>query len=134
MERCEEWRSVDGGATWTNSRHITAGSKLSHNQVKTVFNHRPGDFRMMWSYGDSVFPPSTTDVFLYHYGDTLSKPAQMRFNTPPKRLETRQEERWVPCPPGAQRRLGMFFWSTGELSGRSHVHASVDMAPQTGVK
>ena len=79
----EEWRSVDGGATWDNSKHITTGSKLSHNHVKTVFNHKPGDFRMMWNYGDSVFPPSTKNVYLYHFGDGLPEPARMRFNAPP---------------------------------------------------
>ncbi|MBN2293628.1 MAG: BNR-4 repeat-containing protein, partial [Pirellulales bacterium] len=76
----EEWRSVDGGDSWTNSRHITSGSKLSHNHVKTVFNQRQGDFRMMWNYGDSVYPPSTKDVYLYYFGEAPARPARMRFN------------------------------------------------------
>ena len=65
----EEWTSADRGAAWTNTRQITSGSKYSHNHVKVVFNHRRGDFRMMWSYGDSHHPPATRDVFLYYFGD-----------------------------------------------------------------
>jgi hypothetical protein len=75
----EEWRSVDGGTTWAHSRHITVESEFSHNHVKTVHNHGLGDFRMMWSHGDSVYPPSTKNVFLYHFGEALDEPVKMRF-------------------------------------------------------
>ena len=75
----EEWRSCDGGSTWKNTRQITSGSKLSHNHVKTVFNQKRDDFHMMWNYGDSMYPPSTKNVYLYRYGDALDSPVQMRF-------------------------------------------------------
>jgi len=70
----EEWHSTDGGNTWTNTRHITSGSKYSHNHVKTVFNHQRGDFRVFWNYGDARNPPETLDVDLYRYGEELPCP------------------------------------------------------------
>jgi hypothetical protein len=75
----EEWTSTDQGATWTNTRHITLGSKYSHNHVKVVFRHRRDDFRVLWSYGDSHHPPATRDVFLYYYGEARPGPARMAF-------------------------------------------------------
>jgi len=62
------WTSTDRGATWTNTRHVTANSKYSHNHVKVVFNQRRKDFRVIWSYGDSHYPPATRKVYLYYYG------------------------------------------------------------------
>lgn len=72
----EEWRSTDGGSTWANTRHLTAGGKLSHNCVKTVWNHERGrgDLRVIWSHGDSVFPPSTREVLLYGHGEGRDAP------------------------------------------------------------
>ncbi|MFH1919333.1 MAG: BNR-4 repeat-containing protein, partial [Planctomycetota bacterium] len=81
----EEWRSADQGATWTNTRHLTSGSRYSHNQVKVVFNHNhhenEGDFRVFWSYGDSVYPPATKDVYLCYYGETAARWRQIRMPT-----------------------------------------------------
>jgi hypothetical protein len=74
-----EWTSSDRGATWTQTRRLTSGSEYSHNHVKTVFNHRQGDFRVMWSYGDSHHPPETRNVFLYYYGEAQPAPARMAF-------------------------------------------------------
>jgi len=65
----EEWTSSDRGRTWTNTKHLTAGSRYSHNQVKVVFNRGESDFRVLWSYGDSVYPPATRDVYLCRYGE-----------------------------------------------------------------
>ena len=77
----EEWTSHDGGATWANTKHLTDGSQYSHNQVRTVFNHvsGPGDFRVIWCYGDSNFPPETRDVYMYYYGEALSDPRRVAF-------------------------------------------------------
>ena len=77
----EEWTSHDGGGTWTNTKHLTEGSQYSHNQVRTVFNHQagPGDFRVIWCYGDSNFPPETRDVFMYYYGEALGEPRRVAF-------------------------------------------------------
>ena len=65
----EEWTSSDRGQTWTNTKHLTAGSRYSHNQVKVVFNQGESDFRVLWSYGDSVYPPATRNVYLCRYGE-----------------------------------------------------------------
>jgi hypothetical protein len=67
----EEWQSTDGGRTWANTRHVTADSRYSHNNVKLALDHQlgPGDVRMFWSYGDSNFPPETRDVRLYCWGE-----------------------------------------------------------------
>jgi len=77
----EEWRSVDGGITWANTRHVTAGSQYSHNNVKVVFGHEhgAGDLRVVWSYGDSNYPPETTDVRLHAYGESWSGPTEVAF-------------------------------------------------------
>ena len=69
----EEWRSGDEGATWKRARALTAGSKWSHNNVKTVFGGAP-DFRIMWSYGDSTSPPADPKVDMFFFGDTIDKP------------------------------------------------------------
>lgn len=78
----EEWRSTDGGRTWANTQHITRGSPLSHNCVKVVFGHQrgPGDFQLLWSYGDSHYPPGTKDVGVFFYGGKLKKAAPVRLN------------------------------------------------------
>ncbi len=74
-----EWTSTDRGKTWTNTAHITSGSKYSHNQVKVVYNGGQPDFRLMWSYGDSNHPPATRNVYLYRYGEGLPGPERMSF-------------------------------------------------------
>jgi len=73
----EEWQSTDGGVTWANTRHLTTGSKYSHNHVKAVFNSQKGDFRVFWNYGDARNPPETRDVDLYYYGEALPSPQKM---------------------------------------------------------
>ena len=77
----EEWRSTDGGATWSNRKHLTQGSPLSHNNVKVVLGHQKGkgDLRIFWSYGDSNYPPATKDVRLYYYGEALGEAARVTF-------------------------------------------------------
>jgi hypothetical protein len=77
----EEWQSTDGGATWTNTRHLTTGSRYSHNNVKLAWNHErgPGDVRMFWSYGDSNTPPETEDVRLHCYGEKWGRGTEIRF-------------------------------------------------------
>lgn len=77
----EEWQSVDGGQSWRNTKHITSGSKLSHNCVKVLWNHErgKGDFRFLWSYGDSEFPPSTPQVDMFCYGEATGKPRRIVF-------------------------------------------------------
>lgn len=77
----EEWQSLDGGATWRNTRHLTAGSRYSHNNVKVVFGHEhgPGDLRVVWSYGDSNYPPESTDVRLHAYGEGWEGDTEVRF-------------------------------------------------------
>lgn len=81
----EEWTSTDGGATWSNTRHLTAGSRLSHNHVKPVMGHQtgPGEIRAIWSYGDSLRPPQTRDVRLYYCGDGMDAGREVPF--PPRR-------------------------------------------------
>lgn len=71
----EEWRSADGGQTWSNTQHLTEGSTLSHNNVKVVYGHHKGqgDFRILWSYGDSNYPPETEDVRLFFYGERTGR-------------------------------------------------------------
>jgi hypothetical protein len=59
----EEWKSTDGGETWTKVATLT-NDPLSHNNVKTVRGHQP-EFLAFWSYGDSVNP---SDVTLRRYG------------------------------------------------------------------
>jgi len=73
----EEWQSTDRGETWTNTKHLTTGSQFSHNHVKTVYNHGRGDFRVFWSYGDALNPPSTREVELYYYGEQQPAPQKM---------------------------------------------------------
>lgn len=77
----EEWQSTDGGHSWANTRHVTSGSRYSHNNVKIAFNHQqgPGDLRMLWSYGDSISPPETTDVRLHAYGERWDKDTEIVF-------------------------------------------------------
>ena len=75
----EEWTSRDAGRTWRNTRHITCGSPWSHNCVKTVYPRGAGDFRLMWSYGDSTSPPSTPNVTLYFYGEDRQGAEPMPF-------------------------------------------------------
>jgi hypothetical protein len=76
----EVWQSVDGGATWTYLESLTENSKYSHNNVKVVFNHgkQSGDFRMMWSYGDSLWPSSSEDVKIFCYGEDRDEPVVIR--------------------------------------------------------
>ncbi len=80
----EQWRSADGGGTWTFSRRLTDGSRYSHNHVKPVMGHRdgPGDVRALWSYGDSRKPPETEDVRLYYIGDGMDQGREIPF--PPR--------------------------------------------------
>lgn len=82
----EEWQSTDGGDTWRNTRHVTSGSQYSHNNVKIAYNHQqgPGDLRMLWSYGDSNYPPETDEVRLHGYGETWDKATEIVF---PKRRQ-----------------------------------------------
>jgi len=78
----EEWQSVDQGRTWANTRHVTSGSRYSHNNVKIALDHQlsPGDVRMFWSYGDSNFPPETEDVRLHCYGEKWGKDTEIKFD------------------------------------------------------
>ena len=64
------WRSADGDGPWQRGEQLTAGSDLSHNNVKVVFNHQagPGDMQVFWTYGDSLSPPSTRESRLFAYG------------------------------------------------------------------
>jgi len=80
----EEWQSTDGGHTWANTKHITRGSRYSHNNVKIALNHQlgPGDVRMFWSYGDSNAPPETDDVRLHCYGEQWGRGTEIEF--PPR--------------------------------------------------
>jgi len=73
----EEWQSTDAGVTWTNTKHLTSGSKYSHNHVKAVHNAGRPDFRVFWNYGDARNPPETHDVDLYWYGEGLASPQKM---------------------------------------------------------
>ncbi len=82
----DEWQSTDGAKTWTNTKHITSGSKYSHNYVKTVFNHQKGDFRVFWCYGDARVPPETRDVELYWYGETLPGAKKMDLSYSPSHM------------------------------------------------
>lgn len=77
----EEWQSTDGGRTWMNTKHITTGSRYSHNNVKLALNHQlgPGDVRMFWSYGDSNYPPETDEVTLHCYGEKWSGGTEIEF-------------------------------------------------------
>jgi len=85
----EEWRSTDGGATWTNTRHLTQNSQWSHNQVKPVMGHRqgPGDVRAIWSCGDSRKPPETEDVRLYYMGEGMDAGREIPFPPAPGEAE-----------------------------------------------
>jgi hypothetical protein len=47
--------------------------------VKTVFNHQKGDFRVIWSYGDSNYPPATRNVHLFFYGEGREAVGRVRF-------------------------------------------------------
>jgi len=76
----EAYRSADRGRTWTHIQSLTSGSRLSHNNVKIVWNHerqRSRDFTAMWSYGDSIEPPETHEVRLYRYGEAMPGPNEM---------------------------------------------------------
>jgi len=77
----DEWRSADGGRTWRRTAQLTSGSRYSHNQVRVVHNHQAGrgDFRVLWSYGDSVSPPADRTVHLYRYGEALAEPQRMAY-------------------------------------------------------
>jgi hypothetical protein len=77
----EAYRSTDRGKTWAHTQSLTAGSRLSHNNVKVVWNHerqRSRSFSVMWSYGDSVEPPKTREVRLYRYGEAMEGPEEIR--------------------------------------------------------
>ncbi|MGM0494192.1 MAG: BNR-4 repeat-containing protein [Armatimonadota bacterium] len=82
----EEWRSPDGGGTWTRTCQLTSGSQYSHNHVKPVMGHRdgPGDVRAIWSYGDSRKPPETEDVRLYFIGDGMDEGREIPFPPGPE--------------------------------------------------
>ena len=76
----EAYRSTDRGRTWSHTQSLTTGSRLSHNNVKVVWNHeqqRSRDFTVMWSYGDSVEPPETREVKLYRYGEAMDAPREI---------------------------------------------------------
>ena len=68
----EEWQSTDSGQTWVNTKHITKNSPYSHNHVRTVWNSQKGDFRVFWSYGNSLLNPADKRVHLYYYGEEQS--------------------------------------------------------------
>jgi hypothetical protein len=76
----EVWQSVDGGTNWSHLESLTEHSKYSHNNVKIVYNHgsQSGDFRMMWSYGDSLWPASSEAVRIYCYGENRDGPIVIR--------------------------------------------------------
>ena len=96
----EEWRSVDGGVTWTNTKHLTSGSRYSHNHVKAVFNSGESDFRVFWNYGDANNPPETREVELYRYGEALVSPQKMDLsysNSRPGRLLRVSQPEKVEC-------------------------------------
>jgi len=82
----DEWQSRDGGANWELTRHLTHGSRYSHNHVKPVMGHQlgTGDLRVIWSYGDSKKPPATEDVRLYYYGEAMDEPCEIPFPSPPE--------------------------------------------------
>jgi hypothetical protein len=87
--KIEEWRSTNGGKTWTNTKHLTTGPRFSHNHVKTVFNGGKGDFRVFWNHGDASYPPATTDVDLFCYGEDLPSPQKMDLSYAPSPLPGR---------------------------------------------
>jgi hypothetical protein len=74
------WRSIDGDTPWQRGEPLTAGSDLSHNNVKVVLNHQagPGDMQVFWSYGDSLEPPATKESRLFAYGKGMTKPRVIR--------------------------------------------------------
>ena len=76
----EEFQSTDRGTAWVRTNRLTAGSRYSHNQVKTVFNHQKDDFRVIWSYGDSNYPPATRDVYLFFHGEGSETARRVRFS------------------------------------------------------
>ncbi len=76
----DEWQSVDGGATWKRLRTLTPDSPLSHNHVKAVVGGTP-EFRVFWSYGDSVSPPKTRDVQMYFFGEAMQGPKRIQVGT-----------------------------------------------------
>ena len=75
----EEFQSSDHGATWVKTNLLTAGSRFSHNHVKTVFNHQKDDLRAIWSYGDSNYPPATRNVHLFFHGEGRETSSRVRF-------------------------------------------------------
>ncbi|HUS80505.1 MAG TPA: BNR-4 repeat-containing protein, partial [Armatimonadota bacterium] len=85
----DEWCSTDGGATWELARHLTSGSRYSHNHVKPVMGHQlgTGDLRAIWNYGDSMSPPETRDVRLYFYGEKQHGPREIPFPAGPDSQE-----------------------------------------------
>jgi hypothetical protein len=76
----EVWQSEDGGRTWRHRDSLTSGSSYSHNNVKVVFNpgEDSGDFRVFWSYGDSLWPATSKDVRMFVYGENRDGPEMIR--------------------------------------------------------
>ncbi|MDD4870053.1 MAG: BNR-4 repeat-containing protein [Kiritimatiellae bacterium] len=78
----EEWQSTDGGATWARIRALTIKSQFSHNNVKAVLGGAP-EFRVFWSYGDSVSPPRNRAVDMFCFGESLTQPRQITIGSIP---------------------------------------------------
>lgn len=78
----EAWQSTDRGATWTRIAPLTTNSPFSHNNAKTVLGGAP-DFRVFWSYGDSVAPPRSRAVDLYYFGEWLKQPRKITIGSEP---------------------------------------------------
>ena len=76
----EVWQSLDSGTHWSRLDSLTENSAYSHNNVKVVLNHgsKSGDFRMMWSYGDSLWPSTTEEVRIFCYGEDRDEPVVIR--------------------------------------------------------
>jgi hypothetical protein len=68
----EEFKSTNGGLTWSNTKHITSGSEFTHNNMKSVWNHNNNDF-IVWSYGNSDITDLVRHVPLYYYSGTETK-------------------------------------------------------------
>ncbi|MDA0746091.1 MAG: BNR-4 repeat-containing protein [bacterium] len=76
----EVYQSRDKGRTWEHTASLTSGSEYSHNNVKGVFNPGAdsGEFRMFWSYGDSLWPAASEEVRMFYYGENMKGPEMIR--------------------------------------------------------
>ncbi len=74
------WRSADGGASWSMTKQLTAGSERNHTYVRRSLDGHP-DFAAIWADGHGRQPSESTLYFCDHEGTVYELPRTMEGET-----------------------------------------------------